>query len=64
MSESLRSLAKNERMSESLVFFGANRSFTLFFAKNERFAQITDERIPSPGLNVCITVRQVGGYWL
>ena len=42
MSDSLRSLTKNEQMSESLVFL-ANRSFSHFFAKNERFAQKIDE---------------------
>ena len=47
VSESLRSLTKNERMSESLVFW-ANCSFAHLFAKNERFAEKTDERIPSP----------------
>ena len=39
---------KNERISESL-FFWANPSFAHFFAKNEWFAQKTNERIPSPG---------------
>ena len=34
-------------MSKSL-FYVANHSFAHFFAKNERFAQKTDERIPSP----------------
>ena len=29
-------------------FFWANRSFTLFWAKNQQFARKTDERIPSP----------------
>ena len=61
MSDSLRSLRGNERswanrsgrspkMSEwaNRSFFWANRSFAHFFAKNERFAQKTDERIPSP----------------
>ena len=47
MSEALRSLTKNERMGKSLVFL-ANRSFAHFFAKNERLAQKTDERILSP----------------
>ena len=31
-------------------FFWANCSFAHFFAKNEQFAQKTDERIPSPAL--------------
>ena len=52
VSEMLRSLTKNERVSESLIFF-ANRLFARlfahFWAKNEWFAQKTDERIPSPG---------------
>ena len=30
-------------------FFWANHSFAYFWAKNERFAQKIDERIPSPG---------------
>ena len=41
MSESLRLLTKNERMSKSLIFS----------QKNERFAQKTDERIPNPVFN-------------
>ena len=46
MSDLLRSLTKNERMSEVLtVFFLVNRPFAHFFAKNERFAQKTDEQI-------------------
>ena len=49
MRESLRSLTKNERMSE-LLFFLANRSFAHFFAQNERFARKTDEWIPSPAI--------------
>ena len=51
MSKSLRLLTKTEQMSESLVFL-ANRSFAHFFAKNERFAQKTDERIPSPAADI------------
>ena len=47
VSKSLRSLTKNDLMSESLVFL-ATRSFAHFYAKNERFAQKTDEKIPSP----------------
>ena len=45
MSESLRSLTKNDRMSKSLVFLSESliRSFL-----NEQFAQKTDERILSP----------------
>ena len=39
VSESLRSLWKNERMSESLGFFRANCSFSLSLTKNERFTQ-------------------------
>ena len=62
VSKLLRSLStKNERpwancsgrspkMSEwaNCSFIWANRTFANFFAKNERFAQKTDERIPSP----------------
>ena len=48
VSESLKSLTKNERMSELLVFFSAHS--LIFFAKNEQFKQKTDEQIPSPGL--------------
>ena len=47
MSDSLRLLTKNERMSESLVFF-SKLLIRSFFRKNERFAQKTDEGIPSP----------------
>ena len=47
VSASLRLLTKNEQMNELLVFL-ANRSFAHFSQKNERFAQKTDERIPSP----------------
>ena len=47
MSNPLRSLTKNEQMSESLVFL-TNRSFAHFFAKNTQFAQKTNERISSP----------------
>ena len=56
-----RSLTKNDRpwanrsgrspkMREwvNRSFFWANRSCAHFFAKNKRFAQKTDERIPSP----------------
>ena len=39
VSELLRSLTKNEGIAH-------------FFAKNEQFAQKTDERIPSPGWNL------------
>ena len=45
--ELLRSLTKNERICESLIFW-ANRSFAHFWAKNKRFARKSDERIPSP----------------
>ena len=47
MSESLRSLTKNEGMNESLIFlresliFWTNRSFAHFWAKNEQFARKT-----------------------
>ena len=46
VSKSLRLLTKNEQMSESLFF--SELLICLFFAKNERFAQKTDERIPNP----------------
>ena len=36
-------------------FFWANRSFAHFWAKNERFAQKTNERIPSPASRVSFT---------
>ena len=41
---------RSPKMSEWVnhSFFWANRSFAHFWAKNERFAQKTDERIPSP----------------
>ena len=52
--KSLRLLTKNERMSESLVFF-SKWAIRSFFAKNEWFAQKTDERIPNPVLDgICI----------
>ena len=47
VSELLRSLTKNERMSESLVFL-SELLIHSFFHKNERFTQKTDEWIPSP----------------
>ena len=63
VSKSLRSLTKNERCEQIAQvahqkwaneritgFFIANRSFAHFFAKNERFAWKTDERILSPGI--------------
>ena len=49
MSNSLRLLTKNECMSELLVFLSESLICS-FFAKNERFPQKTDERIPSPAL--------------
>ena len=48
MRDLLRSLTKNERSSE-LLFFERIAHSLIFFAKKERFAQKTDERIPSPG---------------
>ena len=58
VSESLRSLTNNERCERiaqvahqkwaNHSFFWANCSFAHFWAKNNRFAQKTDERIPSP----------------
>ena len=65
MSDSLRLLTKNERpwanrsghspkMRElaNRSIFLANRSFPHFLAKNELFAQKTDEQIPSPALTL------------
>ena len=50
----------NERIAR---FFLANRSFTHFFAKNELFAQKTNEQIPSPGGQLVKgTVQQVGSF--
>ena len=48
MSELLRLLTKNERMSESLIFL--SKSFIRLFLgkKKKKFARKTDERIPSP----------------
>ena len=42
---------RSPKMSEwvNRSFFWANCSFAHFWAKNERFARKTDERIPSPG---------------
>ena len=68
MSDSVRLLAKNERC-ERIVqvayqkwvnrsFFLANRSFAHFFAENERFAQKTDERIPSPGKRYALALNK------
>ena len=48
MSESLRSLTKNERMSQSLVYLSESLICSFFCSKNERFAQKTLEQIPSP----------------
>ena len=55
VSELLRLLTKNERIAQvahqkwaNRSFFWANRSFANFLAKNEQFAQKTDEQIPSP----------------
>ena len=63
VSKSLRSLTKREqpwanrsgcstKMSKwvNRSFFWANRSIPHFWAKNEWFARITDERIPSPAI--------------
>ena len=44
----------NEQMAR---VFLANRSFALFFAKNERFAQKTDERIPNPAFWVLVLLK-------
>ena len=48
VSKSLRLSTKNEQMGESLIFF---EWIAHFFAKNERFAQKTNEPIPSPGFS-------------
>ena len=54
VSESLKSLNKNERceqITEAAHQKWANKQIAhllIFFAKNERFAQKTDEQIPSP----------------
>ena len=47
MSELLRLLTKNERMSESLIFL-SKLLIRLFLGKNEWFTRKSDERIPSP----------------
>ena len=53
MSESLRLLIKNERMSESF-FFLRESLIRSFLGKKERIARKTDERIPSPAVQfVC-----------
>ena len=48
VSESLRSLTKNEQMNELLVFLSKSLNCS-FWAKNEWFAWKTEEQIPSPG---------------
>ena len=58
VSESLKSFTKNDQCEQiahvahqkwaNRLFFWANRLFSHFFAKNERFAQKPDEQIPSP----------------
>ena len=53
VSDLLRSLTKNEQMSELLVFW-ANHSFADFFAKNKQFAQKIDERILNSGARVVV----------
>ena len=50
VSESLRSLTKNERPWANC----SGWSFANLFAKNERFAQKTDERIPNPAFWVLV----------
>ena len=47
VSESLRSLTKNEQMSESLIFLSESL-IRSFFDKNEQFARKSNEQIPSP----------------
>ena len=51
MSESLRSLTKNEWLWANRLFLEGIAHSLIFFAKNERFAQKTDKRIPSPVSN-------------
>ena len=48
------------RKSLTCSFLWANRLFAHFFAKNERFAQKTDERIPSPEES---PTRHAGHFW-
>ena len=48
VSESLRSLTKNERMNKWLVFLSESLISSFLCAKNDWIAQKTDERIPSP----------------
>ena len=70
VSESLRLLTKNERCEQIAQVahqkwanhwvFWANRSFAIFFAKNEQFAQKTDERIPSPAWLACRSIFEFG----
>ena len=48
VSESLRSLTNNERMSESLIFLSKSL-IRLFRTKNEQFARKSNEWISSPG---------------
>ena len=50
--EHIAQVAHQKLVNERIVFFIANRSFAHFFAKNERFAQKTDERIPSPAADI------------
>ena len=66
ISELLRLLTKNDRMSESLVFLSKSLICS-FFAKNKQFAQKTDERIPSPATTTVVTLDHLdlwGLAWL
>ena len=58
VSESLRSLTQNEWMSESsLIFLSESLIRSLFanlFAKNEWFAQKTNEQIPNPAFPLVV----------
>ena len=56
MSDSLRSLTKNEQMSIKLVFW-VNRWFFIFSQKNEQFTQKTDERIANSELKMPVICR-------
>ena len=43
-------MSDRERIAQVAHFFSANRSFAHFWAKNERFAQKSNEQIPSPAI--------------
>ena len=50
VSESLRSLTKNEQMSELLIFLSESLIHS-FLDKKQRFARKSNERIPSPAID-------------